>query len=588
MVQTDNDAVMQRTMKQLLKADATMVWVRYRKRLPIHLALAVEHSWSFIQQMALVDKRIVGMRDPQTKLFPFQMAAIQASPKIVAAIIRCQYTPIAWRELPKKVKEEEYKQVSRTQNLRQLNTIFELLKLHPDAVRGQVITIGVPTSSNLDGVGKVASHYLNWCYARGRLRWHIRPENIKILSDAAIEGSIPMALEPWWEDMKSLIRECYPGQKGSIPDSDDYLLHAALYNPDTPPLVIELILELYPDSAALPLPGTHHYPLHIVAGTNAYRPQAFEIATNMDVMELTLMACRAAVRAESHGRLPIHVAVARGKTWKELRSLVEARPSTLRIEDPQSKGLAPFQVMATFCRVTVHGRDQSIRFCANAERKTRDIEWHETSTQERGAILRTAIRDIQLDSLSTVFELLRREPSAIRLRSREYILELLMRDTSALRSRSPIKVTAPALKKSSIKKSKVLPDDYLRSGVVPITREDRVEPSLATFFEDEMGQSTLSLLSEGTEPTLYSYFKPSYDDDLESTMGASVTTSSSLVSPPTLKKKESVKIESLFTELQPSLSLMSTPTLKRDKSLKIESLFTELKQEHSLENSFSL
>jgi hypothetical protein len=513
LVRTENDASIHLMMKQLLKADNTMVGVRYRKRLPIHMALAVGQSWSFIKQMALVDKRFVGMRDPQTKLFPFQMAAIKASSKSIPMIIRSQYTPTAWRELPLEEKQEDFKRVSGMQDVRQVNTIFELLKLHPDAVRGKVITIGAPKSSNLDGVGKVASHYLTWCYARGRFGWQIRPENIKILREAVIEGSIPMPLERWWEDMKCLIRECFPGQKGSIPESDAFLLHAALYNPDTPPLVIELLLELFPDSAALTLPGTQHYPLHIVAGTNAYNPQAFEIASSMDAMQLTLMTYNTAVRATSHGRLPIHIAISRGKTWKELRPMVEADPRTLRIEDPQS-GLAPFQVMTTFCRASILGRQQSIRFCASAERKIRNIEQHETSTQERGAILRRGIRDIQLDSLTTVFELLRREPSALQSRTRGYIYK---------------PPPAPSREKNDIVRSseKVLPDNWID----PITCEDRNGPSLATFFEDGLGGSMVSLSSDRSQPTSYSgYSKPQYDDDLVSTMGGSAT-SSLLVSP---------------------------------------------------------
>ena len=525
LVRTENDATMHRMMKQLLKADDTMVWVRYRKRLPMHMALAVGQSWSVLKQMALVDKRLVGMRDPQTKLFPFQLAAIKASSKCIPLIIRSRYTPTVWRELPLEEKQKEFKQVSGTQDVRQMNTIFELLKLHPDAVRSKVITIGAPKFSNLDGVGKVASHYLTWCYARSGLGWQTRPENIKILRDAVIEGSIPMPLERWWEDMKSLIRECFPGQKGSIPDSDAFLLHSALYNLDTPPLVIELLLELFPDSAALPLPGTQHYPLHITAGTNAYHPQDFEITSFMDAMQLTLLAYDTAVRATSHGRLPIHVAISKGKTWKELRPLVEADPRTLRIEDPQS-GLAPFQVVATFCRASTLGREQSIRFCASAERKIRNIEQHGKSTQERGSMLRKGIRDIQLDSLTTVFELLRREPSTLESRSRGYIYN---------------PPPAAAREKNGTQKSsgKVLPDDYENSGVVLVTHEDSKPLSLAKFFENGLGGSMISLSSDQrSQPTLYSeYSKPQYDDDLVSTMGASAT-SSLMVSPTSTPKRD--------------------------------------------------
>jgi hypothetical protein len=121
------------------------------------------------------------------------------------------------------------------------------------------------------------------------------------------------------------------------------------------------------------------------------------------------------------------------------------------------------------------GGKQNIRFCVSAERKTHNIELHEKSTQERGAILRNIQRGIQLDSLTTVFELLRQEPSALQSRSRGYIY----------------KPPPPAAQeKNSIEwySGKVLPDGYKNSRVVPITREGRAGPSLATFFEDGLGE----------------------------------------------------------------------------------------------------
>ena len=44
-------------------------------------------------------------------------------------------------------------------------------------------------------------------------------------------------------------------------------IHAAVSNSDTPPLVVQLLVAIYPQSASYPVGGGTEFPLHIAAAT---------------------------------------------------------------------------------------------------------------------------------------------------------------------------------------------------------------------------------------------------------------------------------------------------------------------------------
>jgi hypothetical protein len=330
-----------------------------------------------------------------------------------------------------------------------------------------------------------------------------------------------------------------------VPQTEEYLLHAALYSPDTPPLVIELLLELFPMSAAKPVPGTQTYPLHIAAGTTAYHPQPFEIPYSMDCLHLTLLAYKRAVRLTSLGRLPIHICVARGKTWKEIRPLVKQDRSTLKIKDPQT-GLAPFQLMATF---KMTSKQNCLRFSYIAQKQTRYVDMDQMTVAERAGFLRNIRKNNDLDVLTVIFELLRHGPKAVRKTRSGYASDAC----SAVSS-------VTAISEESDRKSKILGvaatlEKFLQDMQNSPTRQEsirnllaspeRQQRSLSTYlgelgeeFDDTpglitptphrsryrlnggQGASSRSLISRSS--AMYDdYVKPKYDDDLMSSMGSS-------------------------------------------------------------------
>lgn len=408
LLRSDKDISMEKVLKKFLKQEKGQVVRRFRGRLPLHLALAVGQSWGFVKPFVSLDKKSVGKRDPETRLFPFQLAALKLPQKNIALLLRNRYTPSQWRNTPQNEKREEFENASKMQSRRQIGTIFELLKKHPEAIQGKYLVDDYAKKNTvLKNAGLISTHYLRWAYFPLPNGWHLNPKNVRMLRDSVVNGYVVESLKPWWKKLQTLIWQGIPS--GLVPQEGEYLLHAALYGADTPPLVIELILSIFPQSAAKPIPGTETYPLHIAAGTMAYHPQDFEIEYSMDNLTLTLNAFRSAVRLCVDGRLPIHMCLSRGKTWQEVKPLVKEDSRTLQIRDPVS-GLAPFQLIATF---KINSIDSSLRFKKMSDKYTQSIEMDKLSVTQKAQVFRNLKRNYDLDVLSSVFELLRRRPSAI-------------------------------------------------------------------------------------------------------------------------------------------------------------------------------
>jgi hypothetical protein len=141
------------------------------------------------------------------------------------------------------------------------------------------------------------------------------------LYEAINTGEIPDQMQQWWSKLKFWIRFCYAGGE-SLPHKEEYLLHAALANSDTPPLIIELLLAMYPESASLPVNGETQYPLHIAAATPTYQPQGFEMLEDNNVFELLVRAFPEAASVQSPSGLPLDIANAHGKSEEEVRPLI--------------------------------------------------------------------------------------------------------------------------------------------------------------------------------------------------------------------------------------------------------------------------
>lgn len=403
LLQVEPDKSQLHVLKQLIAGDEMQLVRRHRGRLPLHLALAVGQSWSFARSFIWMDQKSVGMRDPITKLFPFQMAALRIQAKNMKMHLRGRNTPEKWMSKSESTKRAQLKQTEEFFECKQVDTVFELLRLHPGAISGN----NLHRKASLEGVGPVSKHYLSLAYVQTSKGWEPFPAAIKLLRQSIVKGRIAREIQSWWEALKVMIWN-YPSAT-QLPKTERYLLHAALYNPDTPPLIIQILLELFPESSSLPIPQSETYPLHIAAGTLQYQPQPFEIPFSTNSLHLVLLAFDDAAYMFSHGRLPIHICIAGGKTWDEIGPLAQYAPLALHLADERSQ-LTPFQQMATFKATS---KENSLRFSLRVERCTNILDASSLSGPARGKLLKAIYKKNDTDVLSSIFELVRKEPSVL-------------------------------------------------------------------------------------------------------------------------------------------------------------------------------
>jgi hypothetical protein len=361
----------------LLVGDADMVWKRFKSRLPLHHAILKKKSLTVLQALLALDPKTAAISDPATKLYPFQLAACNQDNA---------FDPI---------------------DNSGLDVIYTLLRVQPSVLSPQRNnSLGFP-----EGVIRpITEHYLKWCYLFHQSEdmhgeWMLNKTKAQMLRDVVTSSRIPTELELWWSNLKVLI---WYGQAGSpIPPGDQWLLHAALANNgDMPPLIIELILELFPRSVSTPLPGTTLYPLHLAAAAAKYVPMPFEKVLSMaSSLEMIFYIYPEAIKYDSGDRSVLHIAISRGKTWDELRPLVKHNPDTLSIPDLRTS-LFPFQLMAA--------RQSSLPLHVQVNTRTRTmLDWDGSSSRDKGALLRQIQKEHELDKLSSVFELLTRKPEAL-------------------------------------------------------------------------------------------------------------------------------------------------------------------------------
>jgi hypothetical protein len=156
-------------------------------------------------------------------------------------------------------------------------------------------------------------------------------------------------MKKWWSTLKNLMWERYDARKGigwNTGNESPDLLHAALWNSDLiSPIVVELILELRPHFHIYEKqPGTDFSPIHVAAEVPSYIPLPFERNLSMgSALEMiTLLDVDALISRTNKGRLPLHMAIASGKGWTDLKRMINIVPATLSIRDPLT-GLFPFR-----------------------------------------------------------------------------------------------------------------------------------------------------------------------------------------------------------------------------------------------------
>mmetsp|Transcript_12568 Transcript_12568/g.29433 ORF Transcript_12568/g.29433 Transcript_12568/m.29433 type:complete len:1011 (-) Transcript_12568:97-3129(-) len=359
--------------QEFLKHDETQTRKRYKNRLPLHHAIAVSKPWEFIRPLVSHDPKSVVLRDPVTKLRPFQMAAVKVQEAFdIEAITRRGYTPKVWNDMSDEDQDCQMRKVLDHYDLLQLELIYELLHHSPDAVKKMkssqemlsskkknknkdsqdthahiqlVSMIETKMVRNLFGVGNVEGHFIGWCYEMDSTdSWRPHRRNFAMVKEAIMDGFVPNGMNKWWTKLKFWLWQDCPWD--NIPRRADFLLHCALCNPKVSPWIVELILECFPRSAAIPLPNSDGcYPLHIACITETYSPLPFEFPNKRSVIELVSIAFHEAILMKWKDRLPLHYAILGAKQWEEMRSIAEDEPVSLAIPDSESD-FFPFQLRA--------------------------------------------------------------------------------------------------------------------------------------------------------------------------------------------------------------------------------------------------
>jgi ankyrin repeat protein len=457
----------------VLEADPNAAWEPHLGRLPLHWALAASKPYSAIRSLVDLDPdRALHTPDPVTLLYPFLLAAYtygvnglgrlpkewktpkkgdeesddgddEASTKLYlmwTRMARNQYTHYVWKGLSERQKASAVYRVMQGQSLKGLSTIWQLLLRTPDLVPVSPFR-RVPTNSARDyrGVGTVANHYLMWCYgghSGGRTaiagdssllneeKWEVLREAIRSAPNGGLE-SLDSDFEKWYNKMRFWIRYCCPANpavrrgnakslrvdpRWDCPSSDDgFLLHMAVMNPDTPPAVINLLLGAAPNSVTCPIPKTSFLPLHIACRTPSYVPRFFEAPYHSSILILTRVYPEATTEKDDDGKLPLHRAIESRKAWSEIEILVLANPSSLVSRTPDSK-LFPFQLMALPRPET---RIRRLNHMYKARNQVEASVWESYSAVEKVKAVRGEARKDHLETVSTIFELLRRNVSMI-------------------------------------------------------------------------------------------------------------------------------------------------------------------------------
>ena len=328
----------------------------------------------------------------------------------------------------------------------------------------------------------------------------------------------PDGFHNWWNKMKYWIQYYRHEQSfsgASLPDSVDafpeHLLHAALSNPDTPPPIVFILLRLDLASAASPSVANDRLPIHTAVVASPYTARHYEEnRLPHSTTELVYRAHPAAVRVRDPGtnRLPLHLALWNGqKTWSQgIATLVEAEPRALKVkgwlpqcqnkenEDGGNKnessvgdeptGLYPFQMAAVTRPRT---EEMKLRLAYQARNRFSNAQWRGMSARQKAAEINKEEASHELDVLTTVFELLRSEPSAVsdKKDERGTVVKLLAMRWGA-KAAKPIGAGARSSKKRSTVTSATPKVHVEGDGDL----SDSLRPSFSDFSEDSFGLKT--------------------------------------------------------------------------------------------------
>ena len=403
----------------ILAADSSASRKTHNGRLPLHYAAASGKSFAVIS--ALIENNPMHLRivDPHSGFYPFQQLAAYSMKNDQdsfrqTCVARNKYSHHVWQGLSHRQRAAAIMRVAEVEEVSRVWTIFECMRREPSTLESARFKDYGDNGREDDGMGPVSSHFLSWCYSQeARGKWTPKVKNIDELRNMTF-NNINTASEDfkqWWLKLKELIEgvQCDGclSRVGTIPKDDNFLLHAALQNSDTPPPVVQLLMNMFPISVKLPLPSGY-LPLHIAATTLSYSPRPFESTSVASLLSvLAAMPDAAAVTVRS--QLPLHLAILCGKAWNELMPLIEAYPESLKVPDPGFH-LCPFQLMAARRDLSREERRQVQTF---ARHRFRLVHWKRMIPKAKVIEIQRVRRERDQAKLNAVFNLLRSDPRAL-------------------------------------------------------------------------------------------------------------------------------------------------------------------------------
>ncbi|CAJ1961693.1 unnamed protein product [Cylindrotheca closterium] len=376
----------------------------YRGRLPLHLALVADQPLPVLQTILALDTQTAGRRDPMTRLFPFQLAVLS-------------HPLNGSREEGEGKEDGNDSKPSGDVVWSKLDASYELLRACPIAVLPQMY---MGTGNLKADINPITLHVVNWCYEYSQDKeWvpcEYRIQQLKELLSSKDTEIADEDLQQRWTKTKQLIWQLYKirsaKQKNKLKLGDDkFLLHAALKNGLTPPLLIAIILQQQESSVHKALSGNTWYPVHLAARSPSYTPLPFETSC-IELPATTALGLVANatkpenLRTLSGGKTPLELALTTGKTWDDIEALVKLHPESLL--HPESKsGHYPFQHVAS--KQSSPSAHKIVRSRSLLEKWNTDP----SSGAENAAKIKGYRKAYQLEKLTTVFEILRAKPAAI-------------------------------------------------------------------------------------------------------------------------------------------------------------------------------
>jgi hypothetical protein len=271
------------------------------------------------------------------------------------------------------------------------------------------------------GCGVVAAHFRVGCIkhidqntSRERDSFAITMKRLGFAKKNEKQFVVPPQYTEWWEKLKLFINLWAThfwddDNEENDGDEDENLLHNALMNSDSPPLLIQLLAKLYPKSISLTHPKSSALPIHFACRQwqfQEYPPRRGEKIISLDqICGEFLKEDATQTRKRHRKRLPLHHAIKTGKTWDFIKPLVTNDLKSLLVRDPLTN-LRPFQLAALKSPETYDIEEI-------ARREFLPMVWNTMHDDDRDRQMRKVLFHFDLKQVNLIYELLRHSPGAV-------------------------------------------------------------------------------------------------------------------------------------------------------------------------------